>query len=232
MLAQCEEFDHPEAARRVSHFDADSSIGPSSGSPSGAETKRDLRRRLLTARRALDPQNRKNHDTTVRETLTSWLAEIKPDTIAAYVPMVGEPGGPELPDALAAVVPRVLLPVVLHDRDLDWAEYTGALADAALGLREPVGPRLGVDAITTADVVLVPALAAGRDGNRLGRGGGSYDRALARVRPGQIVIAALYDGELLDAVPAEPHDRPVHAVVIDGMVTMLSSGHTRRPAGR
>ena len=52
---------------------------------------------------------------------------------------------------------------------------------ARLGLLEPDGERLGVDAIATADVVLVPGLAVAADGMRLGRGGGSYDRAL---RPG------------------------------------------------
>jgi 5-formyltetrahydrofolate cyclo-ligase len=228
MLAQCDDFDHPERARRVSVFDADRS----SGSSSGGDPKRDLRRSLLAARRSQTDQTRKNHDALVRETLTSWLRKVAPATMAAYVPMIGEPGAPELPDLLASIVPRLLLPVVLPDGDLDWAVYAGDLADAPRGLREPVGPRLGVDAIADADVVLVPALAVDRLGHRLGRGGGSYDRALARVRSGQIVIAALYDGEFRDVVPTEPHDQPVHAIVINGTVTMLSSGHRTRPAGR
>ena len=48
---------------------------------------------------------------------------------------------------------------------------------------------------------------------RLGRGGGSYDRALARVGPLIPLIALVYDGELLDHVPAQPHDVPVRAAV-------------------
>jgi 5-formyltetrahydrofolate cyclo-ligase len=47
----------------------------------------------------------------------------------------------------------------------------------------------------------------------LGRGGGSYDRALARVGPDRLAVALLHEGELLDAVPAEPHDRPVQLVI-------------------
>jgi len=62
-------------------------------------------------------------------------------------------------------------------------------------------------------------------GNRLGRGGGSYDRALARVGPLIPVIALLYDAELLGHVPAAPHDTPVRAVVRPG------SGITRLPTG-
>ena len=65
-------------------------------------------------------------------------------------------------------------------------------------------------------MVLAPALAVDRAGNRLGRGGGSYDRALARVGPLSPVIALLYDGELLAGEPAQPHDTPVRAAVRPG----------------
>jgi 5-formyltetrahydrofolate cyclo-ligase len=58
-------------------------------------------------------------------------------------------------------------------------------------------------------------------GARLGRGGGSYDRALTRVRPGVPVIALLYPGEMVPAVPTQPHDRPVTAVLTpDGLMTL------------
>jgi 5-formyltetrahydrofolate cyclo-ligase len=60
--------------------------------------------------------------------------------------------------------------------------------------------------------VIVPALAVDRRGVRLGRGGGSYDRALSRVPVGTPIVAALYDGELLDALPADPHDVRVTGV--------------------
>jgi len=64
-------------------------------------------------------------------------------------------------------------------------------------------------AIGSADAVLVPALAVANDGTRLGRGGGSYDRALARVPVGTPVWVLLYDDEVGVSVPVEPHDRLV-----------------------
>jgi 5-formyltetrahydrofolate cyclo-ligase len=68
--------------------------------------------------------------------------------------------------------------------------------------------------------VLVPALAVDDRGNRLGRGGGSYDRALARAAG--LTIAVLYDGERVAALPTEPHDIPVQAVVSPSGLALLS----------
>ena len=103
---------------------------------------------------------------------------------------------------------------MLPDLDLDWAVHTGdaGLAPASRGLLEPTGPRLGVDAVATPDVVLVPGLAVSPTGLRLGRGGGSYDRALARVPVVTFTCVLLHDDEVGLDVPAAPHDRPVTAV--------------------
>jgi 5-formyltetrahydrofolate cyclo-ligase len=132
-------------------------------------------------------------------------------TVAAYVSMNGEPGTGPLLDGLRAAGKRVILPVVLPGLDLDWAVYRDPrdLVPARFGLLEPGGEPLGVDAIATADVVLVPALAVSPAGVRLGRGGGCYDRALGRVPVGTFTCALLYDGEVDLDVPVEPHDRPV-----------------------
>lgn len=147
-------------------------------------------------------------------------------TVAAYVSIGGEPGTGPLLDRLHEQGRRVLLPVLLPDSDLDWAVYGGParLARARRGLIEPLGPRLGVDAVATADVVLAPALAVGRDGTRMGKGGGSYDRALGRVPIGTFTCALVYDEELLESVPTEPHDRPVTAVATPSGVTALRQG--------
>ncbi|UIX35569.1 5-formyltetrahydrofolate cyclo-ligase [Streptomyces sp. GQFP] len=143
-------------------------------------------------------------------------------TVAAYVSVGTEPGTRALLDALHARGVRVLLPVLLPDNDLDWGTYNGdgSLVEVRhrgrMALLEPSGERLGADAVTTADAVLLPGLAVDDRGMRLGRGGGSYDRVLARLeRSGAdpALVVLLYDSEVVPRVPAEPHDRPVHAVV-------------------
>lgn len=116
----------------------------------------------------------------------------------------------------------MLLPVLLPGGELDWAVYDGRLLPGPRGTLEPAGARLGLNAVADCAVVVVPALAVDRAGGRLGRGGGSYDRALART--GAYVIAALHGGELVSALPLEPHDRPVHAAVLPdrGLVELRS----------
>jgi len=131
-------------------------------------------------------------------------------TVAAYVSVGTEPGTGPLLGALAALGKRVILPVVLPGMDLDWGTWRGAtaLAPARYGLLEPLD-RLGVDAVATADVVLVPGLAVSVSGERLGQGGGCYDRALGRVPVGTPVACLLYNDEVGIEVPVDPHDRPV-----------------------
>jgi 5-formyltetrahydrofolate cyclo-ligase len=65
-------------------------------------------------------------------------------------------------------------------------------------------------------MVVVPAVAVDARGNRLGRGGGSYDRALTRVPAQTLVVALLHDGEVVEELPDEPHDRRVDAVITPG----------------
>jgi 5-formyltetrahydrofolate cyclo-ligase len=136
--------------------------------------------------------------------------------VAAFVGVKGEPPTLPLLDSLLDLGIRVILPVLRPDMDLDWGEYAGtaSLEPARLGLLEPIGPGLGEDAVAEADLVLASALAVDRTGRRLGQGGGSYDRALPRASAR--VIAVVFDDEVLDAVPIEPHDRPVDGILTPG----------------
>jgi 5-formyltetrahydrofolate cyclo-ligase len=186
--------------------------------PSEAEksraTKFTLRNRMITLRRTMPESVRRAAATSIQTHLRSLLP---PATIAAYVPVGWEPGGSDLAEFIAAAMPaggRLLLPVLLVDGDLDWALYDGphSLQAGPRGLREPAGRRLGTDAIREAELVIVPALAVDQTGMRLGRGGGSYDRALTRAGSA-ITVALLHDGEIIDSVPAEKHDKPVNAAI-------------------
>ncbi len=130
-----------------------------------------------------------------------------PAWVCAYVPVRGEPGSTAMLTALRAAGARVLLPVTGPPGPLRWAEFTSTddLRRAEFGLLEPTGEALA-DAITLAELILVPALAVDRRGVRLGRGAGYYDRTLPAARPTARLVAVVRDDELLDRLPEEPHD--------------------------
>ncbi|MGI8888078.1 MAG: 5-formyltetrahydrofolate cyclo-ligase, partial [Nocardioidaceae bacterium] len=136
------------------------------------------------------------------------------DTVAAYVSMADEPPTTMLLDRLHRRGLTVLLPVLLADLDLDWAVHRlGDLRSGRLGLLEPAGERRGFDAIGLAQLICCPGLAGSAEGLRLGRGGGSYDRALGRARPAAVRCLLVYDDEVLADIPVEPHDQRVDALV-------------------
>ena len=195
--------------------------------PGVKEQKAALRSGLLAARAELTAEQRTAAARAIRDALLERPEVQMAGTIAAYYSVGAEPDTRGLLFALWKRGSYVLLPLLRPDGDLDWASYEGpeSLVPGPRGLLEPGEPPRGPGAVARADVVLAPALAVDRAGNRLGRGGGSYDRALARVGPLVPLIALVYDAELLDRVPAEPHDVKVRAAVSPGAgVTMTGAG--------
>lgn len=169
-----------------------------------------LRAAILAARRKMSALERaRAGDAIATHGLGQWRGA---HTVAAYLSVRTEPETEGLLDGLAASGTRLLLPVV-DGAILNWAAYDGSRTMTAgpLGISEPIGPRLGADALLEADVVLVPSLAADHLGNRLGRGRGFYDRTLVEVAAP--IVAVLYDTELIDFVPTEAHDHRVDAIL-------------------
>lgn len=185
--------------------------------------------RLLAARRGLPAAVRAERARALARSALD-LAATTGGPVCAYLPIGVEPGSIDLLDALRAAGHEVLLPVVPPTPGpLDWATYGGPddLAPGPLGLRQPVAPRRGVQAIGSARLVLVPALAADRAGGRLGRGGGYYDRTLGLAAPGTPLVAVLNEEELVDAVPTEPHDRRVTGVLLTETGFLALAGNKR-----
>ncbi|WP_185738982.1 5-formyltetrahydrofolate cyclo-ligase [Corynebacterium bovis] len=205
--------------------------------------KADLRREVRAGRRTRGDDERLRRDRLIHHHLADRLARgvvpgagplpsrRTPPTVAAFCPLPGEPGGHDLPEVLRGLGARVVLPRVrAAGTPLEWYTYTGpeALTRGAYGIREPLATT-PVDVSSEVDVVLVPALAVGADGARLGQGGGYYDRTLAD-RDGRGTVWAVVDHEeFLTDVPATPLDLRVDGVVTDRGVTTFAG---RRHRGR
>ena len=193
--------------------------------------KAELRAQVLARRSALPVDQRTAAGKLIRDAVLDEPQVQMAGTIAAYYSVGTEPDTRGLVYALWKRGSYVLLPLLRPDGDLDWASFEGpdSLVAGPRGLREPGEPPRGVDAVARADAVLVPALAVDAAGRRLGRGGGSYDRALARVGPLVPLIALIYDDELVEQVPAEGHDVPVRAA--HGSAHRGGQAYPRRGAG-
>jgi 5-formyltetrahydrofolate cyclo-ligase len=179
-----------------------------------AAAKAALRQRIIENRRELDAQALVETARALRDVALAVPEVAVARSVAAYVSVGSEPGTGPLLESLSARGTEVLLPILLPDGDLDWAPYSGPhdLVAATRGVLEPVSEAKGPAAVTTVDAVLVPGLAVDQRGIRLGRGGGSFDRALARVGGRIFTCVLLHDGEALDMpIPRDPHDVPVDA---------------------
>jgi 5-formyltetrahydrofolate cyclo-ligase len=186
--------------------------------------KLSLRRTILQARSKLDEDTIRASSGMTRELLLDQPWVQMAGLVACYWSMGAEPSTHGLVLALWKHGATVMLPVLRPDNDLDWAVYDGpdSLTSGPSGTMEPVDTRRGVAAIRTAALVIVPALAVDRStGVRLGRGGGSYDRALARVGPNVPTVALLHEGELIEGVPAEPHDKQVRFAALPSGIRRL-----------
>jgi len=183
--------------------------------------------RIAGARSRLSVAERSGAATALVAAVTDLLPALPPGPVAAYASVGTEPGTRRLLTELVGGGREVLLPLLLPDGDLDWARWDGRLRSGPRGLLQPAGLPLGPGAVGDCPLVVVPALAVDRSGTRLGRGGGSYDRALGRASG--LVVAALHRDELVAHLPADPHDRPVHAAVVpgEGLVRL----HPGAPAG-
>lgn len=173
-----------------------------------AVDKRELRAQLKARRAA------REYDPELASGLCVQLAELclanGATRIAAYLAFGDEPDTELFIDWAIEGDIQVLLPISNLDGSLTWVDFDGQTQSGIFGFQEPVGEATELAGV---DLIIVPALAVGRDGSRLGKGKGYYDRALAALEEVAPVIALVFDDEFIDSVPTEDHDHPIDAVI-------------------
>lgn len=154
----------------------------------------------------------------------SWAQTLtagRPATFTSYLGVGFEPPTLPLLHALHGAGHRVLLPVCEPDRQLSWVYWTPdteLVRSRYAPIQEPAGERRGMEAVRAVAGLFMPATAVDMSGNRIGQGGGYYDKFLAAAAAGGLEpprAAVIYDAELLPAqsIPAESFDRPVDAAL-------------------
>ena len=187
----------------------------SSGAGLSGPSKQALRSEVRARRRGM-PQTERDKATA---SLTEWLKNLTRDAaakrIGCYLSTVDEPSTEDYLQWAHGEGLDILLPISREDGLMDWALYDGGDHDRDwLGMPVPTSQIKGPMEVDGVDLLLVPAASVDRTGGRLGWGRGYFDRLLGSMEKRPPVYAVVFDHEVVDSLPREPHDQGV-----DGAVT-------------
>ena len=172
------------------------------------DIKREIRRRIKALREA-DPYPDPSSIINAVVSLPEWQ---NAGTVMLYCALPGEVDLAALMDMPGR---KVVLPLVCGD-DLLLKEYVpGRLVPGYAGIMEPAADAPDV-APSSIDLVIVPGVAFDRNGGRLGRGKGYYDRTLSKIAAVKIGVA--FSWQLVETVPMDAWDRPMDILIVDGDV--------------
>jgi 5-formyltetrahydrofolate cyclo-ligase len=193
-----------------------------------ARARRTLRRELKAVRRSIPPDARARAARQVARQAERGLALHPGQRIALYAPLGEELDVAPLARAVRRHGGRVYLPRIVNPRThrMRFVADTGAMRRNRLGILEPQATSFL--AAGSLDIVFVPLVGFDASGMRLGMGAGYYDRAFAFVKPRGAwhrpkLIGVGFAAQRVAAIPAEPHD-----VRLDAVVTEAGVIHCRR----
>jgi len=187
-----------------------------------------VRSALSAARRGVSGTERKDRSRRILAFCRNIDGFSSADLICSYVNFREEV---ETADFIAALLQegrRVAVPIHLHGtlEPLSFAEIhsLSEMTPNHFGILQP--PLETARLIPTAAIplFLVPGLAFDPAGRRLGYGLGFYDRAFADAAPGALKVGLAFELQILESVPADPHDVPMDFVVTEDRVIRAAAG--------
>jgi len=183
------------------------------GSP--PDEKRSLRAELIAARARMSVDERARRSEAIAAAVAENAGFRAARTVAVYAPLGAEVDALPIARRAAARGACVVFPrVVAGTRRLEFARCDpAALVPGPLGILQPP-PAASAVALAGIDCVVVPGIGFSADGHRLGRGGGYYDATLAAM-PRARRIAVAFEVQVVAALPREPHDAPLDALVTE-----------------
>ncbi len=176
------------------------------------EQKAALRQQLRKQRRVQDARVLRRDSQQICSRLLELKEVQQAKTVFCYVSCGGEVETHGLLERLLEQGKTVVVPRCRESGKMDLVPLFSMeeLTAGKYGIPEPPADRPGLDSACI-DFTVVPALACGLDGSRLGQGGGYYDRFLARTAGG--FAALCQEAFLLPMVPCEAHDRPMKIII-------------------
>ena len=180
--------------------------------------KKELRRYIREQKRHFTSQQLGEMSLCIMSSLLSHSQIQKADYVLMYHSLPDEVDTHSALDQLLAMGKKVFLPKVVSDTEMTIHEYTGADSlqpSEPYGILEPTTPELSIINCQLS-IAIVPGMAFDRQGHRLGRGKGYYDRFLSRI-PNIYKIGVCFPFQMLESIPSESTD-----VVMDEVITLLN----------
>jgi 5-formyltetrahydrofolate cyclo-ligase len=151
-----------------------------------------------------------------------WANLCQGQLVTCFVSMATEPPTSVLRNKLLDLGKNVALPIMQPENTLAWGFDGSELVKNSYGIAEPTADKID---ISLASAIIIPGLRVGRDGSRIGRGAGYYDRALADVplhaKGGPLRICLVFDDEVDDSVPSESHDESIDVIVTPSQIVRV-----------
>jgi 5-formyltetrahydrofolate cyclo-ligase len=191
--------------------------------PTASARKRALRERALAARDALPAAARAAKSARITTALLELAECSRSRSVMAYVPVRSEFDTRALLERLLAAGVLLALPRITAPRLMEAVPITDLSRDLVPGRFGIPAPRQGLEPVSPSvfDCVVVPGSAFDLQGRRCGYGGGYYDGLLSQTKVDCHRVAAAFEAQLVDEVPQEPHDLPVHLIVTESRVVDL-----------
>lgn len=189
--------------------------------PTVPTAKASLRARLRATRRGRSEEQLAAAAVDLADRMDELCGATGARTVACYLSRADEPPTRLFLERARAAGITVLLPHSHDDGRLGWGVDEGVETVDARAMPAPTRIDLPAGALGQVDLALIPATAVARDGTRLGRGAGYFDRALAGLARRPPVYAVVFDDELVESLPREAHDIPVDGAVTPSGITVF-----------
>ena len=179
------------------------------------QEKRQLRSILLRRLKTQPEEDRRRKSEAIQRQVSRLEAFHAAGVVCCYVSLSYEVETRQLIAQMLKSGKRVVVPRV-NAQDVELCELRDPereLAPGAFGVLEPSREACRRVDSSALDLALVPGVAFDRHGNRLGQGGGYFDRLLARLPGTTATVGLCFDFQLLDHLPTDPHDQAVQAVL-------------------
>ena len=183
--------------------------------------KKDIRTEVLRRRDSIPPEQKAGKDDVIKTRLFNLEEFIDAKSVLMYISFRTEVDTIGQLEGIFCLGKKLLVPLVdSRQKTLTLYEIreTSELVPGYMGILEPKAAEDRKVELKDIDIIVVPGTGFDIKGNRLGYGGGYYDRLLANTKNHIPTIALAFEEQIVDDIPAESHDMKVDIIVTDERV--------------